>query len=50
MVSKNIENVTGFVVIIFNMIEEIDNYNMVKIAIVLGTLWWRRNQSFIKID
>jgi hypothetical protein len=44
VVSKYIENVTGFGAMMFNMIEEIDNDNMAKIVMVLWVLLWRKNQ------
>jgi hypothetical protein len=44
MMSKYIENVIGFVAMIFNMLEEINKDNMAKIVMFLWALWWRRNQ------
>jgi hypothetical protein len=46
MVSKYIENATSFVAMIFDMIVEIDDENMAKIAMVLWILWWRRNLKY----
>jgi hypothetical protein len=43
MMSKYIENVIGFVAMIFNMLEEINKDNMAKIVMFLWALWWRRN-------
>jgi hypothetical protein len=38
------ENAIEFVDMCFKMIDEVDADKMVRITMILWTLWWRRNQ------
>jgi hypothetical protein len=45
VVQNLILNAVGFVPVVFEMIEKFDNSTMSKIAMLLWTLWWRRNKK-----
>jgi hypothetical protein len=45
LVHNLILNATRFVPMVFEMIEKFDNNTMSKIAMLLWTLWWRRNKK-----
>ncbi|MCI03939.1 putative ribonuclease H protein [Trifolium medium] len=44
-VKDYITNATGFIPMVFQMIDEVNSTVMPKVAVMLWTLWWRRNQK-----
>jgi ribonuclease HI len=44
-VEKYSTNAMSFVSMILNMLEELDNKNMTVVAMMMWSLWWRRNQK-----
>jgi hypothetical protein len=45
IINKYIETVNEFVTMVFDMLEELENDKMAKIAMVLWTLRWKRNHK-----
>ncbi|MCH98064.1 ribonuclease H protein, partial [Trifolium medium] len=45
LVRNYIDAASGFIPMIFDMLEEIEEESMAKIVMILWTLWWRRNQK-----
>jgi ribonuclease HI len=45
IVSNYVDTASGFKTMMFHMLEEVEEENMTKIAMILWSLWWRRNQK-----
>ncbi|GAU13372.1 hypothetical protein TSUD_175240 [Trifolium subterraneum] len=45
LVSIYIDAASGFVSMVFDMLEKMEDESMAKIVMILWTLWWRRNQK-----